>query len=132
MTKVKHHTLAGTVCLFVSSKKEQPLFGKPNHQVVFLVYPLKFDKVSGPIGEPTRHKNVVSNRIYLAWENRGGRWAVICFCHKLNVCECVCLFVCVLVCPPPPRSLVNFGNLGPLGTFWIPWTYRYHLDTLDL
>ena len=27
---------------------------------------------------------------------------------------------------------VPFGYLGPLGTFWIPWTFRYILDTLDL
>ena len=43
---------------------------------------------------------------------------------------------CVHVCPPPlPRSLdhkVLFEYLGPLGTFWIPYTFRYILDTVDL
>ena len=28
--------------------------------------------------------------------------------------------------------LVPFGYLGPLGTFWIPWTFRHLFDTLDL
>ena len=40
---------------------------------------------------------------------------------------CVCLFVCVCVCvcPQPPQEP------GPLATFWIPWTFRYLLDTLN-
>ena len=53
---------------------------------------------------------------------RPGPWARPS--RGINVC--VCLFVCVFVCllvPPKP---------GPLGTFWIPWTCRYFLDTLDL
>ena len=28
-------------------------------------------------------------------------------------------------------SLSAFGNIGPLGTFRIPWTFRYLLNTLD-
>ena len=27
---------------------------------------------------------------------------------------------------------VPFGYLGPLGNFWIHWTFRHLLDTLDL
>ena len=34
------------------------------------------------------------------------------------MCLCVCLSVCVLVPPQKP---------GPLGTFWIPCTFRYLL-----
>ena len=39
---------------------------------------------------------------------------------------CVCLFVCLLVPPETPQKP------GPLGTFWIPWTFRYLLGTLNL
>ena len=35
---------------------------------------------------------------------------------------CVCLSVCL---SPPQKP-------GPLGTLWITWTFRYHLNTLDL
>ena len=51
------------------------------------------------------------------------------------MCVFVCLFVCLSVCPPslPPQSLeVPLGYLGPLVTFYIPWTFRYLLDTLEL
>ena len=37
----------------------------------------------------------------------------------------MCVFVCLSVCLSPKKH-------GPLGTFWIPWTFRYLLDTLEL
>ena len=30
------------------------------------------------------------------------------------------------------KYLVSFGCHGPLGTFWIPWTFRFLLVTLNL
>ena len=54
----------------------------------------------------------------------------------------ICVSVCLSVPPPESRTArypqdtldrqVPFGYLGHLGTFWIPWTFMYLLDTLDL
>ena len=37
----------------------------------------------------------------------------------------VMVLMCLFVCLSPPQKP------GPLGTFWIPWTFKYLLDTLD-
>ena len=52
--------------------------------------------------------------------------------HSIDVCACGCVGVCVCVCvhvsvSPPPQK-----KLGLLGTCYIPWTFRYRLDTLEL
>ena len=63
------------------------------------------------------------------------QWAHFYLAHYMHKKECygrhtltwfwVWLFWEAPYCPPPQTT-------GPLGIFWIPWTFRYLVDTLDL